>query len=351
MARSSDAAFPLSLVRDKTFQLRQVRRVLLLAGFFIVQSTLLLGVFWHNLLGDMVAGNAPLLFASEDLRLLAERIPSTGTVMGEWLVAMLAVNAVVTGTLCLWILRRLGNPILAIRRALNEIGDGNLDVRLRTGDAHEFNELTVALNRAARGGAVSHRRGARAHARARRAGGSAPPGRHRRAHRARRMPRRAELVRYPGGELRRGRRAARSSLRRRACGLTRRSARRRGASRAGWRVRGASSRGEPEQAVRAHGGGWWRRRCSRSARVPSSRPSPRRLDERAADANYAQALALVETGRHGEALESLRRLQRRFPAFERMPAVADARRRAAGGGYGGPGARAVPRGARASRRG
>ena len=148
MARSSDAAFPLSLVRDKTFQLRQVRRVLSLAAFFIVQSTLLLGVFWHNLLGEVVAGNAPLLFASEDLRLLADRIPSTGTVMGEWLVAMLALNAVVTGALCLWILRRLGNPILAIRRALNEIGDGNLEVRLRTGDSKEFSELTVALNRA-----------------------------------------------------------------------------------------------------------------------------------------------------------------------------------------------------------
>ena len=148
MARSSDAAFPLSLVRDKTFQLRQVRRVLLLAAFFIVQSTLLLGVFWHNLLGEVVAGNAPLMFASEDMRQLAERVPSTSEVMGEWLVAMLALNAVLTGALCVWILRKLGNPILAIRRALNEIGDGNLDVRLRTGDAREFNELTVALNRA-----------------------------------------------------------------------------------------------------------------------------------------------------------------------------------------------------------
>jgi len=148
MARSSDAAFPMSLVRDKTFQLRQVRRVLVLTAFFIVQSTLLLGVFWHNLLGEVVAGNAPLMFASEDMRQLAERVPSTTQVMGEWLVAMLAVNAVLTGALCVWILRKLGNPLLAIRRALNEIGDGNLEVRLRTGDAREFNELTVALNRA-----------------------------------------------------------------------------------------------------------------------------------------------------------------------------------------------------------
>lgn len=148
MARSSDAAFPLSLVRDKSFQLRQIRRVLLLTVFFIVQSTLLLGVFWHNLLGDLVAGNAPLMFASEDIRLLSDRVPSTGSVMGKWLIAMLAVNAVLTGALCVWILRKLGNPLLAMRRALNEIGDGNLEVRLRTGDAREFNELTVALNRA-----------------------------------------------------------------------------------------------------------------------------------------------------------------------------------------------------------
>jgi len=148
MARSSDAAFPLSLVRDKSFQLRQVRRLLLFTAFFIVQSTLLLGVFWHNLLGELVAGNAPLMFASEDMKSLAERVPSTQAVMGKWLSIMLVVNAVLAGALCVWILRRLGNPLLAMRRALNEIGDGNLDVRLRTGDSREFNELTVALNRA-----------------------------------------------------------------------------------------------------------------------------------------------------------------------------------------------------------
>lgn len=148
MARSSDAAFPLSLIRDKTFQLRQIRRVMWLTLFFVVQSTLLLGVFWHNLLGDLVSGNAPLLFASEDMRNLAEQIPDLGTVMGKWLVAMLFINAVITTCIGVWILRRLGNPILAIRRALNEIGDGNLAVRLRTGDASEFSELSDALNRA-----------------------------------------------------------------------------------------------------------------------------------------------------------------------------------------------------------
>jgi len=148
MARSSDAVFPLSLVRDKTFQLKQVRRVLVLAVFFIVQSTLVLGVFWHNLLGEVVAGNAPLMIASEDMRFVSERVPSTGAVMGKWLVAMLALNAVLSGALCLWIMRRLGNPMLALERALNEIGDGNLEVRLRAGDAREFGEIVVALNRA-----------------------------------------------------------------------------------------------------------------------------------------------------------------------------------------------------------
>jgi methyl-accepting chemotaxis protein len=37
---------------------------------------------------------------------------------------------------------------MAIRRALNEIGDGNLNVRLRSNDANEFSELCEALNRA-----------------------------------------------------------------------------------------------------------------------------------------------------------------------------------------------------------
>ena len=148
MARSSDAAFPLSLVRDKAFQIRQIRRVLLLTVFFIVQSTLVLGVFYHVFLGKLVEGNAPLLFASEDMGAMSEAIPSIGTVLGQWLVVMLVVNAVVTTAVAVYILRRLGNPILAIRRALNEIGDGNLEVRLRVNDSREFGELCEALNRA-----------------------------------------------------------------------------------------------------------------------------------------------------------------------------------------------------------
>lgn len=148
MARSSDATFPMSLIRDKAFQVRQIRRVLLLTLLFIIQSTLVLGVFYHTFLGNLVAGNAPLLFASEDMGALADAIPPMSSVLGKWLIVMLALNGVVTAAIAVYILRRLGNPILAIRRALNEIGDGNLEVRLRTGDNREFSELCEALNRA-----------------------------------------------------------------------------------------------------------------------------------------------------------------------------------------------------------
>jgi len=148
MARSSDAVFPLSLVRDKTFQMRQIRRVLWLTLFFIVQSTIILGVFYHYLLGEIVQGTAPLLFASEDLQLLSESVPSTKDVMMRWVVVMLAINALLTCAIGVYIMRKLGNPLLAIRRALNEMGDGNLNVRLRSGDAREFADLSEALNRA-----------------------------------------------------------------------------------------------------------------------------------------------------------------------------------------------------------
>ena len=148
MARSSDAIFPLSLIRDKTFQMRQIRRVLWLTLFFVVQSTIILGVFYHFLLGELVAGTAPLLFASEDLQLLNESVPSTKEVMMRWVIIMLGINAVITCAIGVYIMRKLGNPLLAIRRALNELGDGNLNVRLRSGDAREFSDISEALNRA-----------------------------------------------------------------------------------------------------------------------------------------------------------------------------------------------------------
>ncbi|MFK8079236.1 MAG: HAMP domain-containing protein [Granulosicoccus sp.] len=148
MARSSDAAFPLSLIRDKSFQVRQIRRVLFVTLFFIVQSTLVLGVFYHNFLGNLVAGNAPILFASEDMGAMADAVPPLGTVLSQWMITMLLINAVLTTAIAVYILRKLGNPILAIKRALNEIGDGNLGVRLRVSDSREFGELCEALNRA-----------------------------------------------------------------------------------------------------------------------------------------------------------------------------------------------------------
>ncbi|ASJ75908.1 methyl-accepting chemotaxis protein [Granulosicoccus antarcticus] len=148
MARSSDARFPMSLIRDKNFQMRQIRRVFLLSLFFIVQSTLVLGVFYYTFLGNLVAGNAPLLFASEDMRAMADSVPDMGNVLGKWVLVMLLINGLVTTAIAVYILRRLGSPILAIRRALNEVGDGNLDVRLRSNDAKEFSELCEALNRA-----------------------------------------------------------------------------------------------------------------------------------------------------------------------------------------------------------
>lgn len=148
MARSSDAVFPLSLIKDKAFQTRQIRRVLWLTLFFVVQSTIVLGFFYHYLLGEMVAGTAPLLFASEDLQLLTESVPSAKEVMMRWIFVMLGINALVTLAIGVYIMRKLGNPVLAIRRALNELADGNLDVRLRSGDSKEFSELSDALNRA-----------------------------------------------------------------------------------------------------------------------------------------------------------------------------------------------------------
>lgn len=148
MARSSDAAFPLSLVRDKAFQLRQIRRVLVLTLLFIVQSTLVLAVFYHAFLGNLVEGNAPLLFASEDLGSVNDAIPALSDVLGKWMLTMLVVNSIVTLFIAVYILRRLGSPVLAMRRVLNEIGDGNLEVRLRVDDRAEFSELYSALNRA-----------------------------------------------------------------------------------------------------------------------------------------------------------------------------------------------------------
>ena len=148
MARSSDSNFLLSLFRDKTFQAHEIRRVISLSVIYLIVTTALVGLFYHQMLGRLLEGMAPLLFVSEDMALANETIPALGSVLGKWLLAMLLVNAVITVTLGIFITRRLGQPILAIKRSLREVGNGNLDVRLRASDSLDFGEIATELEHA-----------------------------------------------------------------------------------------------------------------------------------------------------------------------------------------------------------
>lgn len=145
MTRSSDSIFPLALLRDRTFQAREIRRVMKLSAIYLAVTTVLVGVFYHQVLGNLLEGMAPLLFVSEDMALAAEAVPTLSSVLGKWLIAMLAVNVVITVALGVYITRKLGQPLLAIKRSLREIGAGNLDVRLRSSDDNEFGELVDEL--------------------------------------------------------------------------------------------------------------------------------------------------------------------------------------------------------------
>jgi len=146
MARASDSFFLVSVFRDQTFQMRQIRRVILLAGLFVIQSTLVLGFLYHFLLGELVAGTSPMLFASDELANINEQIPGLASVLGRWIIIMLVINLLLTAAVAYYITRKLGSPLLAIRRVLNEISEGNLDVRLRKGDNQEFSDIADALN-------------------------------------------------------------------------------------------------------------------------------------------------------------------------------------------------------------
>lgn len=146
MARSSDSVFPLSLLRDRTFQAREIRRVIKLSLIYLAVTTILVGLFYHQMLGRLLEGMAPLLFVSEDMALANEAIPSLGSVLGKWMLAMLAVNVAITVALGIYITRKLGQPLLAIKRTLREIAGGNLDVRLRASDDREFGELAAELS-------------------------------------------------------------------------------------------------------------------------------------------------------------------------------------------------------------
>lgn len=148
MARSSDSGFLGSIFRDKTFQAREIRRVLLLTCVYLGVTTVLVGLFYHQMLGRILEGAAPLLFVSEDMALVNEAVPTLSAVLGKWLIAMLIVNALVTVSLATYITRKLGHPLLAIKRALRQIGEGRLDVRLRASDNTEFGDIAKELTNA-----------------------------------------------------------------------------------------------------------------------------------------------------------------------------------------------------------
>jgi len=150
MARSSDSIFPLSILRDKTFQAREIRRVLALSTMYLVITTILMGVVYHQMIGSLVDGVAPLFFVSEDMQLVNEAVPSLTAVLGKWVMSMMLINLLVTVGLGIYITRKLGHPLLAIKRTLREIGNGNLDVRLRASDKNEFGEISSELSAAMR---------------------------------------------------------------------------------------------------------------------------------------------------------------------------------------------------------
>lgn len=145
MARSSDSNFLIALLRDKTFQAREIRRVIMLSLVYLGVTTALVGAFYHQMLGQLIDGMAPLLFVSEDIAMANEALPAMSAVLGKWMLVMLGVNVVITCALAVFITRKLGHPILAIKRALREVSNGNLDVRLRSSDNSEFGEIATEL--------------------------------------------------------------------------------------------------------------------------------------------------------------------------------------------------------------
>ena len=80
--------------------------------------------------------------------MINEQIPSLSSVLGTWILVMMAVNVVVTCLISMYIVRKLGQPLLAVKRALRELGDGKLNVRLRADDKGEFEDVVEAVDRA-----------------------------------------------------------------------------------------------------------------------------------------------------------------------------------------------------------
>lgn len=143
--RSKDAFFFKALFTDKTFRAQEIRRVLLVALLYAVFTTALLGVFYNYLIGGLVAGVSPLLFAAEDMDQLGSQVPGMVETLGRWLLIMLVVNVTMTAAIGVYIVRRLGEPLLAIKRVLRQVGDGDLTAKLRRGQDEKFGDLYDTL--------------------------------------------------------------------------------------------------------------------------------------------------------------------------------------------------------------
>lgn len=117
----------------------------MLSLLYLAVTTALVGVFYHFMLGRLLDGMAPLLFVSEDIALANDALPSMTTVLSQWMLIMLGVNTIITVCVAIFITRKLGQPILAIKRALREVGNGELHVRLRSSDRGEFGEIVAEL--------------------------------------------------------------------------------------------------------------------------------------------------------------------------------------------------------------
>lgn len=143
--RSSDAFFLKALLTDKTFQAREIRRVLVFAVFYAVFTTVLLGFFYHYLIGGLVSGVSPLLFAAEDMNRLDEQMPGMVETLARWLLVMLALNLAMTVAVGVYIVRKLGGPLLAIKRVVRQVGEGDMTARLRRGSDEEFGDLFDTL--------------------------------------------------------------------------------------------------------------------------------------------------------------------------------------------------------------
>ncbi|MGB0866220.1 MAG: hypothetical protein ACPGSC_06910 [Granulosicoccaceae bacterium] len=145
MARASDHNFLLALLRDHTFQAREIRRVLLFTTIYVALTTVLLGFFYHYMLGSMVAGVSPLMFVSEDMQQIDDGVPGMGAMLGKWLLLMLVINLVITLVAGIYIVRKLGAPIMALRRVIREIGEGNFAVKVRKDKDSEFSDVFNTL--------------------------------------------------------------------------------------------------------------------------------------------------------------------------------------------------------------